>query len=665
MPQEPGGSRLGQRLVPWGLILGGSGLMAAALLGNMVRHGKRGLGPLQLAGAALGFVALSIGIALEPRLRRQIAKACTHVLTPVECMILAAAIGLLNGAVELGHHLLRAQLLDRLVRQPPEVLWLAPVSYVVWHGIPAAFLALLAWVRPGSVTVPVALFTSIVIFAWSQLSFYGGFDPGAMLLLAMGIGVALGGAADRRGAALLRASRRTVLWAGAAVVLTVLAIPTWRVMSERSAQGEPAPASSPNVLLIVLDTVRADNLPTYGYPRATTPSIDRLARDGVVFDRAYATAPWTLPTHASLFTGRYHHETSVDWRQPLDGAHPTLAELLTAHGYATGGFVGNLRYCLAIQGLARGFGRYEDFQLEPAVALFASKLGSEAAHALGLRSYRQLVRNDAVTVTDLCLDWLDTVDDRPFFAFLNYFDAHESYLPPPELVETFGPRSPKLEHWQPRSWLFSKQELQGFIDAYDACILAIDLQIERLLQRLRETGRLDNTLIVVVGDHGEMFGEHEIMGHGNNLYRECLQVPLIFHQPGDAVPSGTRIDQVVSLRDVPATILALLDVDAAPLGGHSLRPLWLGAPDPTISPALAELTTGINPPPWEPHAQGPLKALIAEGAHYIRVGDANEQLYDLADTYQQNNLAESPAAGDRLTRIREALDALLAQGSGG
>ncbi len=167
-------------------------------------------------------------------------------------------------------------------------------------------------------------------------------------------------------AAFLRLVRRTVpLLAGALLTIMLVTI-GGRAWSEHRAAAAlpPAPAGARNVLLIVWDTVRAGNLSLYGYERPTTPNLERLAGRGVRFDLAFSTSSWTLPAHASLFTGRWPHELGVDWKSPLRDDVPTLAEYLAAHGYDTAGFAANLDYCTRETGLARGFAHYEDFPID-------------------------------------------------------------------------------------------------------------------------------------------------------------------------------------------------------------------------------------------------------------------------------------------------------------
>ena len=221
-------------------------------------------------------------------------------------------------------------------------------------------------------------------------------------------------------------------------------------LKERREASRPLPSGDPpNVLLIVLDTVRADRLSLYGYRRPTSPTLERLARRGVRFDEARATAPWTLPSHASLFTGRWPHELDVNWNTRLGTKFPTLAEYLGSRGYATAGFVANVLYCSYEFGLDRGFTHYEDYVLEPMTPLrmcylgdlalkAVSHLGWRLSASLGVipflphkdspvwRALNSDPKIDAGLINREFLDWLSRRREpgRPFFAFLNYFDAH-------------------------------------------------------------------------------------------------------------------------------------------------------------------------------------------------------------------------------------------------
>src|SRR5262249_28047954 len=196
--------------------------------------------------------------------------------------------------------------------------------------------------------------------------------------------------------------------------------------------------------------VGAGHLDLHGYGRPTSPTLDELARQGIRFDRVQAASPWTLPSHASVFTGRWPHELSANWLTPLDGTYPTLAEFLGVRGYATAGFVANTLYCASDSGLARGFAEYRDFifprliPFKPAVLVERSVAGLQALEQfledrLDFDLLRPAVqhlwwlvhadRKDAAVVNREVLDWLSRrrQPERPFFAFLNYYDAHYPY----------------------------------------------------------------------------------------------------------------------------------------------------------------------------------------------------------------------------------------------
>ena len=215
----------------------------------------------------------------------------------------------------------------------------------------------------------------------------------------------------------------------------------------------------------MLDTVRRDRLSLYGYRRPTTPNLERLAKNGIRFDRARATAPWTLPSHASFFTGRWPHELDVQWLTPLRTSAPLLAEYMGSRGYATAGFVANTGYCSYDTGLARGFTYYEDYSLKKLAFLRTAVFVKEMSEAYRSRSATptnqvfcdpvpELVkrwffadaRKDASSINRAFLDWLARrpEETRPFFVFLNYMDAHAPYKLPEER-NTASVTSPEAE----------------------------------------------------------------------------------------------------------------------------------------------------------------------------------------------------------------------------
>ncbi|MGP0068546.1 MAG: sulfatase-like hydrolase/transferase [Isosphaeraceae bacterium] len=259
---------------------------------------------------------------------------------------------------------------------------------------------------------------------------------------------------------------------------------------------------APNILLIVLDTVRADHLRVYGYDRDTTPNLARLASRGVRFDRAHSAASWTLPSHATMLTGRWPHELSVGRLGWLDATYPTLAEFLRDRGYSTGGFVANQFFCGHESGLSRGFDTYRDFPVTPAEVFRASSLGWFLAQRTGrLRDELRFLtgagspsialdfsRKDAATINREFLEWLSRWGGAPFFAFLNYFDAHDPYLTPEGGVRPFetGSRS-RADLMMLRDWqkldkkALNPSQIALARDAYDDCIVSLDRELGRLI----------------------------------------------------------------------------------------------------------------------------------------------------------------------------------------
>ena len=368
--------------------------------------------------------------------------------------------------------------------------------------------------------------------------------------------------------------------------------------------GRPSPsAAAPNVLLIVLDTVRADHLSLYGYDRPTTPALERWARRGILFSEARATAPWTLASHASLFTGRWPHELGVRWMTPLGTTVPTLAEHFGSRGYATAGFVANLIYCSYDTGLDRGFTHYEDYVLERLMALRTASLIDQAVTELSalsglvdagpFRSLRAAIgrsffpreqRKDAGAINRAFVGWLSQRPEpaRPFFAFLNYMDAHSPYVLPPGAAHRFGLKPESRDdfqllnrHWDSIDKLRLAPRYRALrADSYDNCIAHLDEGLGKLLDELAGRGVLDRTLVIVTSDHGEGLGEHGLFDHGESLYRTEIRVPLLIVPPAAPRTRGV-VSQAVSLRDLPATIVELAGQGTgSPFPGRSLSRLW-------------------------------------------------------------------------------------------
>jgi len=337
----------------------------------------------------------------------------------------------------------------------------------------------------------------------------------------------------------------------------------------------PAP---PNLLVVSIDTCRADHLSVYGYGRATSPALEALAARGVVFDRAYAQVPDTTPSHASLFTAVHPAVHGSANGVPLDEGATTLAELLRDAGYRTAGFVSSATMSRRQSGLAQGFETYDD-------ALTHDPQGVGRA-----------VERRAGETTERALAWLDGAGGEPFFLFVHYFDAHTRYDPPSPYDELFLGDLPEPdpipeERIPPYARLGDATDLEHYKALYDGELRYVDDQLGRLIGALDARGLDDDTLVVVTSDHGEDMGEHGVyFSHGWTLFDPALHVPLVFRYP-PGLPAGRRVEALARSTDVMPTILELLDVGFdGPVQGASRVAEMRGAPATGELTALAKTT---------------------------------------------------------------------------
>jgi arylsulfatase len=329
--------------------------------------------------------------------------------------------------------------------------------------------------------------------------------------------------------------------------------------------GEPAPRVSldparPPVVLITLDTTRADRLGCYGYGQDTSPHLDRLCAEATRYDTAYSTTSWTLPAHASLFTGEYtsSHGARYDADGPLvlgevidhraahryrarglrDGA-PTLALRLAEAGYVTAGFVAG-PWMKRVFGLSGGFAHWDDAGID--------EENGRRADAL----------------TDAVLAWLREHADRPFFLFVNYYDAHSPYSPPEGWRDRFAERVPG---GGPMPEPGAAMTLEQANALYDAEIAFADHHLGRLLDALRAWGLYDAAWIVVTADHGDVIGEHGALGHGRYLWEEEIRVPLVVKRPASAGVAPGVDEAPIQITDVAPMLLAALGLPPLPRAG--------------------------------------------------------------------------------------------------
>jgi arylsulfatase A-like enzyme len=361
--------------------------------------------------------------------------------------------------------------------------------------------------------------------------------------------------------------------------------------------------STPRGLVIItLDTTRADRLPVYGFDGIATPAIDGLAHDSVVFDTATTVAPLTLTAHTSLFTGLYppRHGVRDNADRPLDASHATLAEMLRRRGFRTGAFVGSM-VLGAQRGLSRGFDVYHD------------------GGAPGVAPPR---RRSAGDVVDDARQWIDGLGESPFFLWVHFYDAH-------------APQNPPIEY----------RKLSG--DPYEAAVAYVDVEIGRLVAALAERHRLETSVIVIAADHGESLGEHGEAEHGIFLYESVMRVPLIVRAPGVA---PRRASDLVSLVDIVPTVLDLFGIGSVPLlDGVSVRPALVGrALPPRVVYAESTYPQRFG---WSP-------LRMVRDAHFKYVDAPRPELYDLdRDPLEEQDVhAERPAIAAALRQRLEEIN---------
>jgi len=457
-----------------------------------------------------------------------------------------------------------------------------------------------------------------------------------------------------------------------AVVLLATTTTGWRRAVEWRALAllPAAPAGAPNVLLLVLDTQRADHLSMYGYARPTSPRLDAFASEAVRYDNAHASSSWTLPSHASLFTGEplSRHQAGIMGRPFLDGRFPTLAERLREAGWATGGFVANTFWTGRNTGLARGFIRYEDFYGNLGDALARTTFGRRVAYEILPRLGRDDMpgRKWGPTLNRDLLHWVDGLNGRPFFAFVNYFDVHSPLKPPAPFAGRFrtaGPaqrasREIELGAIGTAVELPPPERLAELVDLYDESILALDHALGELFAQLEARGLLERTIIVVTSDHGESWGEHGMIYHGHSLYREQTHVPLVVRWPGGQ-HGGTVVRSPVGIDQIPVTVAAGLGLPGAAFPGSAL-PLA----DDSAGSVRTELARRSAVPSNWPASRGSVAAVVEGRWHYIEEESGSAELFDvMADPGERVNLAKDSSHATIGATFRARLTGALA-GSG-
>lgn len=407
------------------------------------------------------------------------------------------------------------------------------------------------------------------------------------------------------------------------------------------AHGDATPAPPPaSVILVSLDTLRSDHLGCYGYARPTSPRIDAFAKSATLYTRAMASSSWTLPSHASMFTGQapFEHQAHTFLQKGNYNVHRlatdrvTLAEALGGMGFETAAFAANQAFLGRHWRLDQGFATYQ-----------AERVKAREINARALR-------------------WLDERKGKPFFLFLNYMETHRPYDATPQPRFIAAPVAPDegamLDELHrvvmPASGPLPADLAQKVIDQYDAAIANVDAALGELLDRLEKDGRFKDTVIVLTSDHGEYFGEHHLVEHGKDIYQPVISVPLIIRAPGKgkgaSATAAKTIDTLMDSSDIPRLIAAHM-----PSGlSDRLAELFPLAPGghPVISEIHYALKSSVENSEWGHRLRRIRQALFEGPWKYIQSSDDHHELYDLSrDPGETDNLiASQPEVAARLAR---------------
>ena len=575
-------------------------------------------------------------------------------------LICAAWWGLLAGLLE-GAAYYRFPLLRN-----PDLPWIA----VLFAG--TIFLILGCALLPLARVASRALLLAAANLVFAVVAFYdcatvGVGDHGerlVMRLLAFALAACVALAAWKFTEPWQKLQRKSVIWLAIFALLYTGIPPARRMLQERRAlEGISSASHVPNVLVIIVDALRADHLSTYGYARGTSPYVTKLASQGVLFQNAIAAAPWTLPSHASILSGRLPHETGADRPDGyVEQSLPTLAEAFRERGYRTAAFSANWWFFARRLGFDRGFLHFEDF---------SSIISAVAQTNLGQRIQNLLLklklldvamgRAPAKQINGHILRWLDR-GQGPFFVVVNYMDVHEPYLPPLDCFHRFSKMArpagevflgnPRLDHLSP-------SEVHNEMDAYDASIYCLDGQIAALVRALQARRLMQNTILVVSSDHGDGFAEHGLMSHGNSLYRELIHVPLIMVGPG--IPEHTVVERPASMTWLAPTLLSLTGASPGQFSGPAMNLGWTGVAQSTWPDPVSEVAQ-MYQDPRAPNYSGALVSVVTTRWHLIAGGKNGTELYACCeDKAEAHNLAAANPAVTQM--LKGELQRAMAGGS--
>lgn len=553
-------------------------------------------------------------------------------------MVLSALLGLLSGLGE--------ALIDLATPpfSPPDVLYVTVVANLLLFLL----VGLLFWVLGLGLRSPLAYSLALFILVWALLrGWQSELAPRAtrdFVWLSSTVGTCLLAAplsiwARKYTLKARRIAGQTLPWVAGMVLVTIVAIPMYRAEARHRAMkfAPRAPGNLPNVLLIVVDAMRADHLSCYGYERSTSPNFDQLAARGVLFENAIATSSWTLPSHASMFTGLYpkqHH--AQRFQDSLGAAFPTLAKELERLGYRTGAFSGS-PFFTPRQGLGQGFMEFGDFSVSPTQAFLQAHDISSILRQLGKTEWvdKNIGHPSAVDINESVVHWVDRIH-APFFVTVNYYEVHQPSSLPRSWRHHFstGQRSANVTSSEatPSQVIPS---VQSKIDGYDGAIAYDDDSLQKLIGELARRHLMNNTLLILTADHGEGLGEHGLWNHGTALYYPLIHVPLIFYWPA-RLPFGVRVTQPVSTKEIPATIMEVLSASHGQMPGRALSSLWNGQTPPDQWPMpVSELVRDKQHFGQLPDDQGETESIISSKFQFIFDLSGGSSLYNWQEDPQE------------------------------
>ncbi len=397
-----------------------------------------------------------------------------------------------------------------------------------------------------------------------------------------------------------------------------------------------------NIILISIDALRADHLSCYGYHRNTSPNIDRIATQGVLFKNAFSQATWTLPSHASIFLSQYvwSHTVKNPRTERLTYSYTTLAEILKNENYATAAFTGGI--------------------------LLSSKYGFNQGFEIcddGIP--RRRARQEIASYIDKLLSWLESVGNRKFFLFIHTYDVHQPYNPPAPYFDLYTREFYEGKHLKNSKGIdvqkidaskLTLEELNYIIAVYDGGINYVDYQLGKIFEKLNQLGINDNTIIILTADHGEGFKEHGKLRHGYKPYIELVHVPLIMKGPG--IPRNRVYDNSVQLIDIVPTILEILDMpQRKEMQGRSILALMKNC---LLEEVFKTYSFGHDKDKYE---QPFSMSLRTEEWTYIMDQDGPDELYNrINDPKEQNNIIEKkPFIAQKLKKELEDFIALTSE----